>query len=89
MSMFESAERVSAMNSNLYKGDTYKHADEFPQNFPPVPQATSSYPPTTGFNYGFASGSRLPLTDPRSLEGLPVFIYQVLLFLADLSIFRR
>ena len=83
MSMFDRAQGVSAVNSNFYiaRGDINMQFNQ--QSFPLVPQ-TSSYPPTTD---GFDSRSRFPPTDPRRLEGLPIFL--AILFLADLSFFQE
>ena len=80
--MFESAQRVSAMNSNFYYTEINMQRN-FQQNSSQLPQTTpSSYAPPNDFYYGFGSMLRIPSPDPQNIEGLP--IYHKLFFL-DLS----
>jgi hypothetical protein len=80
--MFESAQRVSAMNSNFYYTEVDMQTN-FQQNSSQLPQTTSSsYAPPSDFYYGFGSMLRIPSPDPQNIEGLPIY-YK--LFFLDLS----
>jgi len=70
--MFESAQRVSAMNSNFYaEANTQMN---FQQNSSEAPQTTLSfYPSPSDFYYGFGSRLHIPSPDPKNIEGLPAF----------------
>jgi hypothetical protein len=72
--MFESAQRVSAMNSNFYYAEANTQMS-FQQNPSQAPQTTpSAYASPSPFYYGFGSTLRIPSPDPQSIEGLPTII---------------
>jgi hypothetical protein len=85
-SMVESAQRISAMNSNLYYAEVNMPRN-FQQNSSHAPQTTSSsYAPPSDFYYGFGSTLRIPSPDPQNIEGLPM--YHKLIFWGSLFYFQ-
>jgi hypothetical protein len=84
--MFESAQRVFAMNSNFYYAEVNTEMN-FQQSSSQLPPTTSSsYVPPSDFNYGFGFVLRIPSPDPQNIEGLP--IYHKLFFLASSFYFQ-
>jgi hypothetical protein len=69
-STFESAQRVSAMNSNFYYTKVNMQGNFQQDSLQALQTTSSSYAPPSDFHHGFGSMLRIPSPDPQNIEGL-------------------